>query len=109
MTKFFGAVGYGTTEETAASVYVDVIVEKQYYGDVLRKTRSMQESETVNADLTISSQISIVADEYAFENMFAIRYVSWMGAFWTVITVDPQRPRLLLTLGGVYNGKKAGA
>lgn len=107
MAKFFGKVGYGHTEKTAPGVYTDVIVEKDYYGDVQRNTKQNVESDKLNNDLTVGVSISIVADAYANENFFAIRYIRWAGTLWTVANVDVQRPRLILRLGGVYNGPTA--
>lgn len=108
MAKFYGSVGYGETVETRPGVWEDQIIEKQYYGDVVRNTRQLREGEHLNNDLSVSNSISIVADAYAFEHFFAIRYVSWAGARWTVSEVDASsRPRLLLRLGGVYNGPRA--
>jgi hypothetical protein len=45
-----------------------------------------------------------MADAYANEHFFAIRYVEWAGVLWTVSMVEVQSPRLLLRLGEVYNG-----
>lgn len=104
MAKFFGLVGYGVSEEKAEGVWDDAIVEKAYYGDVVQNTRKLEDGEAINSDLTVNNSISIVADAYANENFFAIRYVEWAGARWTVSSVDVLRPRLLLRLGGVYNG-----
>jgi hypothetical protein len=105
--RFFGSIGYGVPTETAPGVWEDTITEKNYYGDVIRNTRQEQDDQKVNSDLTVQNSISIVADAYASENFFAIRYVSWAGAKWTVSTVEVNRPRLLLRLGGVYNGPTA--
>lgn len=107
MAKFYGAIGYGVTEETAPGVWKDLITERSYYGDVVRNTRKLQEGENLNNDLTVNNSISIVADAYANEHFFAIRYISWAGALWTVSDVEVQSPRLLLRLGGVYNGPTA--
>jgi len=107
MAKFYGAIGYGETVETSPGVWVDAIVEHEYYGDVVRNTRRLQEGEQLNNDLTVGNSISIVADAYASQHFFAIRYVSWAGTLWTVSDVEVQSPRLLLRLGGVYNGPKA--
>jgi len=109
MAKFYGKVGYGASVETAphSGVWKDVITEVHYYGDIVRNTRQLASGEKVNDDLTVNNSISIVADAYAFENFFAMRYVEWNGSLWVVSTVEVQRPRLLLTLGGVYNGPKA--
>lgn len=109
MAKFFGVVGFADdTTEKAAGVFTDDIVEYSYYGDVVRDSRQLtQDTQNVNNDLTVGVSISIVADEYAREHMFAMRYVRWSGSLWVVSNVDVQRPRLILRLGGVYNGPTA--
>lgn len=104
MAKFFGEVGYGLTQEQVPGVWEDVITEVRYYGDVLRNTRRLDAGEKVNSDIAVTNTISIVADAYAYEHFFAIRYVKWAGVLWTVNTVEVERPRLLLRLGEVYNG-----
>lgn len=105
MTRFFGAVGYGENTEVRPGIYEDIITEKSYTGDVKRNVRLFHEGPSVNDDLSLSTSISIVADPYANENLHNIRYVQWNGARWKVSDVDAsQRPRLLLRLGGVYNG-----
>lgn len=109
MAKFFGKIGYGETVMTKPGVWEDTIVEHSYYGDVVRNTRKLREGEKVNDDLTVGNSISIVADAYANEHFFAIRYIEWAGTLWTVSDVEVQSPRLLLRLGGVYNGAKASA
>jgi hypothetical protein len=83
-----------------------VITEVPYFGDVVRNSRVLREGDRVNDDLSVDNSISIVADAYAIQNIFAIRYVEWMGTLWVVSNVDIQSPRLLLRLGGVYNGPK---
>lgn len=107
MAKYSGKVGYGTSVETAPGVWKDAIVEKPYFGDVIRNIRQLREGETANGSLSVNNSISIVADAYANQNFIAIRYVWWMGTTWTVTDVEVRSPRLLLTLGGVYNGPKA--
>jgi hypothetical protein len=111
MAKFFGPIGYGETLETepGSGVWADHIVEYEYYGDVIRNTRKLQEGESLNQDLSVGNSISIVADAYANEHFFAIRYIKWAGTLWTVSDVEVQSPRLLLRLGGVYNGPTASA
>lgn len=104
MAKFYGEIGYGESVEKSPGVWEDVIVEYKCYGDVVRNTRKLSEGESVNNDLTVNNSIRIVADAYAREHFFAIRYAKWMGARWIVTDVEEQSPRLLLRLGGVYNG-----
>lgn len=104
MARFHGVIGYGETVETGVSVFQDVITERAYYGDVVRNSRTLQEAEKVNFDLSVGNSISVVADGYANEHFHAIRYVEWAGSRWIVTEVEVQPPRLLLRLGGVYNG-----
>jgi hypothetical protein len=106
MARFFGKVGYGESLETApnSGVWVDEISEFNYQGDVIRNTRALDNSDNVNGNITVSNQISVVADEYAFENFFNIKYVRWAGVPWTVTSVEVRSPRLILSLGSVYNG-----
>lgn len=109
MAKFFGEVGYVHTVETSPGVWEPQIIEKEYFGDVERNTRQVETSDKVNMDLSVGNSISIVADAYAGEHFFAIRYVRWAGTLWIVSDVEVRSPRLLLRLGGVYNGPKAAA
>lgn len=109
MAKFAGVIGYGEAAEIRPGVYDDVITEVLYFGDVIRNSRRLQEGEKVNDDLAVGNSISIVADQYANEHFFAIRYVNWAGVNWKVSTVEVQSPRLILRLGGVYNGPTASA
>lgn len=104
MAKFRGVVGYGESTETSPGVYEDTITERTYSGDVVRNTKQNQERDQVLDDITVRNSISIVADPYANEHFFAIRYVAWAGSLWRVTDVEVQRPRLLLRLGGIYNG-----
>ena len=107
MARFHGNVGFGDSEESAPGVWTDAITEKPYFGDVVRNTRYLRDGENLNSDLSVGNMISIVADAYANEHFHAIRYVEWAGSLWTVTAVEVQAPRLLLTLGEVYNGPTA--
>lgn len=107
MNRFYGVVGYGQSVESAPGVWKDAITEVSYYGNVVRNTRQLREGSLVNDDITVGNNISIIADAYANENFMNIRYISWQGSLWTVTAVDVQAPRLMLTLGGIYNGPKA--
>ena len=107
MAKFSGLIGYvDGNEQTAPGVWEPKIVEKRYYGDILRQTKQWRETERLNDDLTVANRISIVADDYANSNFSSMKYVIWDGVYWEVNNVEIQRPRLILSLGGVYNGPK---
>lgn len=105
MVKYFGKIGYAhPAVERQNGVWEEPIVERKLYGDVVRNTRRLITGEDLNSDLTTGNSISVLADAYAIENFFAIRYAEWMGSLWQVVDVEVQTPRLLLRLGGVYNG-----
>jgi len=104
MDKFYGPVGYAKPTETAEGVWVDIITEHNYTGDVIKNSRRLESGGKLNDDIVVNNSISIIADPFAYENFFAIRYIKWMGAAWKVTNVEVIRPRLLLTIGGVYNG-----
>ena len=104
MAKFHGVIGYVTTTETVPGVYEEVITTRNYTGDVIRDTRRLERGESLNDNLAISNLFSIVADAFAFQNFQAMRYITWMGASWKITNVEVQRPRLILTVGEVYNG-----
>lgn len=108
MAKFYGPVGYGEPEEKSPGVYEDKITEKMYYGDILKNSRQFKGTDKINNDISIANPISIIADAYSMEHIFAIRYIKWAGVYWKVAEVIVQHPRLLLRLGEVYNGQKAG-
>lgn len=107
--KFYGEVGYGEAVESppGSGNWVDQITERKLYGDVVRNTRQLREGDQLNNDLSVSNSISLVADEYALNHFFAIRYIKWAGAYWTVPEVEVQSPRLICRLGEVYNGPTA--
>lgn len=103
MTRWCGAIGYAETIEIEPGVWSEEFTERKYYGDLLRNSRRLQGSQQVNDDITISNQISILADPYAFQHFHAIRYAELFGTKWKVSSVEVQYPRLILELGGVYN------
>lgn len=103
--KFVGAVGFETSVEVRPSNWQPVIVERKYRGDITRVSRSVQSSEKVNDDITINNEIEILADAFAFENFSNIKYVVWMKTKWKVNSITVEAPRLILEIGGVYNGR----
>lgn len=104
MSKWFGKIGYAVQTETSPGVWEDVITKREYYGDVIKNTRKLQQTSQVNDDINISNEISIVADPFARENIYSMRYIEFMGAKWKISNVEVQFPRLILSIGGIYNG-----
>lgn len=104
MAKFYGSIGYAETIETSPGVWNEAITERDYYGDVLDNGWKLQSSDKVNDDINIANKISILSDLFANQNIYKMRYVVYMGIKWKIEKVDVQSPRLILTIGGLYNG-----
>ena len=103
MAKFCGVIGYAVTKETEPGLWEEQIVEVEYFGDVIRNTRRINAPGKVNDDISISNQISIIADPFANNNFHVMKYVVFMGAKWKVSEVTVEYPRLILSIGGLYN------
>lgn len=101
MARFYGEVGYGVAEEVPpnSGIWKDIIEERKYSGDVIRNTRRLEPNDQANPDISVGNSISIVADQYATEHFFNIKYLRWEGALWTVTSVEVRRPRLILAIG----------
>lgn len=105
MAKFYGPIGYAETVEKSPGVFMDEIIVRNYYGDLISNTsRWSSSSESTNDDLNINNRISILADPYAYQNFHSMKYVELMGTKWKINSVEVQYPRLILSIGGVYNG-----
>jgi len=106
MARYSGVIGYGVSVEDPpdSGVWVNSVIERPYFGDVLRNTRQLEPGNKANPDITVGNSISIVSDSYATEHINNIKYLSWEGDLWTVTNVEVRRPRLLLDIGEVYNG-----
>lgn len=103
MAKFCGVIGYVVTKETEPGIYEEQVIENEYYGDMIRNTRRLREAAKVNDDIAISNQVSIIADPFANHHFHEMRYVVIMGVKWKITEVEVQYPRLILTIGGLYN------
>jgi hypothetical protein len=107
MAKFYGIIGFAVSEETRPGVWTESVKERTYRGDLARTASRWEGTETLNDNVNITNQISIVADPFAYEHFSAIRYIKFLGAYWKVNNIDISYPRLKLTVGGVYNGPTA--
>lgn len=108
MARFYGTIGFIKTDEldpeNHPGVYTEVLKERSYYGDVYQNSRRWDQNGSINETLVVNNRISIVADDYANRNLGAMRYVKMNGERWKITNVEIQRPRLILTIGGIYNG-----
>lgn len=103
MARWYGTIGYAEVTETKPGVWTETIVPREYYGDLNRNIRHISSNDKVNEDISVNNELSIVSDPYAMENFHQMRYAEFMGVKWKVSSVEVRYPRLILSLGGVYN------
>jgi hypothetical protein len=108
MSKWYGIIGYAEHVETTPGDWDEIITERSYFGDVYKNARMLQTTNVgTNDNVNVSTQISIVADPYSLNKFHTMRYAEFMGNKWKITNVDVQYPRLVLTIGGLYNGDEA--
>lgn len=108
--KFSGKIGYCYSEEGTGEkigTWEDVTVERPYYGDVLSAARRLEQGADILDNVNISNRISIMADAFLYEHFAHMRWIEWMGSKWKIKTAEIKRPRLILEIGGVYNGPES--
>lgn len=103
MAKYYGNIGFSETVETEPGIWEDVITVRPYYGDLIRNFRKLENSSGINDNVNVSNEISILSDPYANQNFHSIKYIEFMGTKWKVNNIEVQYPRLILSIGGVYN------
>lgn len=103
MARFYGVVGYSETVEIEPGIWEESIIEKPYFGDIIKRSAHYQAADKINDDISIMNDVSIVADPYSIGHFFNIRYVEVFGQKWKVTNVEIRVPRLILSIGGLYN------
>lgn len=106
MGKYAGNIGYGINSETVPGVWSETIVEKRVYGEVFKNVRRLENGEGLNNDIVTSMQISFISNPYSQVNFHLIKYAWYLGTRWKIIDASVEYPRIILTLGGVYNAKQ---
>lgn len=106
MAKVYAEIGFEIVKETAPGVWTPKIIERAYYGDATRIIGNHPNGLSINDNLQVNNIISIVADPFAFNNFAHMRYIFWMGNKWKITSAEVQYPRLLLSIGGVYNAEE---
>lgn len=104
MAKFYEIVGFVGTSETSPGVWTNSYTDRYYFGDIIKNYRKYRQDSDVNDDVVLDMTISIIADDFALSNLQTMTYIKWMGSKWKIINVSVERPRIVLTIGGVFNG-----
>lgn len=105
MSKFFGKIGFSKCEDKGDGIWKETYTEKSYYGDFIENNRKWEQNNTmtVNENISINDQISIVADSFAYNNVKFMKYVLYLGTKWKINSVRIRRPRIILYVSEIYN------
>lgn len=109
MTKYCGNILFVKSVETVPGIYEEEPIPRRYKGDVEKNWRRWETGERLNDNININNTLSIVADSFLYENLGMIRAVEWMGSYWEISSIEIKRPRLILEIGGLYNGPTPGS
>lgn len=105
MGRFYGAIGFISTYESEPGIWETKSIERKYYGTVQKRSYRWDSSSHINDDLNVSNVISIIADSYLLKNAYAMKYIEFSGSKWKISSFEIDRPRITLTIGGLYNGE----
>lgn len=107
MSRYYGKIGFIETDETSPGVWSEEITEKSYSGEWRRVSKSWQSNPNgANDNVSISNELSVIADPYLNGNFHHMKYVTWLGTKWKISKVDMAHPRVNITIGEVYNGEE---
>lgn len=105
MEKFYGKIGFTNTTEVRPGIWTEGSpIERYYYGNIIKNDRRWEKAENINDDFNINCQISIISDSFAINNIYKMKYVELFNSLWKITSANVSYPRVILTLGGVYNG-----
>lgn len=102
--RWYGAIGYATDVEIKPGVWVPQIVDRKYQGSLFKNKTALQQTAEINSGITFNHSLSVIADPFAYENYYSIKYVTYLNKKWIVTNIVMEYPRMTLTLGGMYNG-----
>lgn len=102
MAKYYGHIGFATQVESEPGIWTDVIEKRPYKGDILRSGRRYEASENINDNFTITNSFSIISDAFLYSHIPAMRYIEYLGTKFKITSVEIERPRVTISVGGVY-------
>ena len=101
--KCSGKIGYARAEETSPGIYQEIIVEKQYYGDIVRNSTQILDSNTINSSIKLNNSISVLCNNYISDNLGCVRYMTFKKSKWKISSIEIKDNRIIFTLGDLYN------
>jgi hypothetical protein len=104
MNRYSGVIGIRRPPvEVEPGIFEDVIEEVAITGSIYRRPARWAIGETAQDTLQMNQVISVVAPENIQNSLDGIVYATYQGRRWAVRSIEYNRPRLELSLGGTYN------
>jgi hypothetical protein len=104
MSRFSGLLGFVRTELSDGGIYNEVSTEIKAKGTFRKISSRVYSEQEVNASVRLANEISVIGNNEIFNHLNSLKYVVWKGTKWSVTTITLEPPRVIIVLGGVYNG-----
>lgn len=102
MSRFSGKLGFVMTRETEEGVWLEDVVEIPVKGTIRSLWVRNDNNTSVNTDLRLTNEISVLMDTKIKTHLETLKYVVWKGSKWEVQSIGVNYPRLTINLGGLY-------
>ena len=103
--KWCGKIGFLVTENSNG-IWSEHVIEKPFTGEIIKNSIQVESSNSVNDNLNLNNQISVIANKFVYDNFQYMKYDEVFGAMWKIKSAELQYPRLLLSIGGIWNGEQ---
>jgi hypothetical protein len=103
MSKFWGPIGINRGFQETGPGIIDNVIEEVYVKGEIRNVKASWSQQTMNDTLQARHLLSVVTPEDSEIDFNEVVYIVWQGHKWAVTSIQYNRPRVELTLGGLYN------
>lgn len=104
MNRFYGRIGFVKTEELSPGKFGEKVEERKYYGEFLSSGYDRDYNQAIIPNINLNNRISLLTDQYAFENAEYIAYIVIAKTKWAVRGILFEGRRCICTLKGIYQG-----
>lgn len=111
MSKWCGKIGLAICAEedpeNNPGVWTDIIKEVPAKGEIIKTSyRYQSNTDSTNDDISLNMSLSIISNTYLTNNFQSIKYITYKNGVWSVTGVSLENRRLILSIGGIYNGER---
>jgi len=104
MTRFWGNIGINRGTQTTAPGIIENVIEEMKVKGEIRNVKASWSQQAMNDGIRMQHLLSVVTPEDSEIDFNEVVYIVWQGRKWAVTSIQYNRPRVELTMGGLYNG-----